>query len=44
LAHFDQFNAKILHGLQRTMKLCLVTEDTYQDGAISCLFDVEIQS
>lgn len=26
------------------MKLCLVAEDTYQDGAISCLFDVQIQS
>lgn len=26
------------------MKLCLVTEDAYQDGAICCLFDVQIQS
>jgi hypothetical protein len=44
LPHFHQFNAKILHCLQCTMKLCLVAEDTNQDGAIGCLFDVEIQS
>ena len=26
------------------MKLCLVAEDTYQDGATSCLLNVQIQS
>jgi hypothetical protein len=44
LSHFHQLNAKILHSLQRTVKLCLIAEDTYQDGAASCLFYVQIQS
>jgi hypothetical protein len=44
LSHFHQLNAKILHSLQRTVKLCLIAEDTYQDGAGSCLFNVQIQS
>jgi hypothetical protein len=44
LSDLHQLNAKILHGLQCTMKLCLVTEDAHQDGAICCLLDVQIQS
>jgi hypothetical protein len=44
LPDFDQLDAKILHGLQGTMKFSLVTEDTYQDGAVACCFDVQVQS
>jgi hypothetical protein len=44
LPDFDQLYAKILHGLQGTMKFSLVTKDTYQDGAVACCFDVQVQS
>ena len=44
MPHFHQFNAKILHGLQGTVKFCLVAEDTNQDRAARCLFDVQVQS
>jgi hypothetical protein len=40
LPHFHQLNAKILHGLQGAVKFCLVAEDTNQDRAARCLFDV----
>jgi hypothetical protein len=43
LPHFDQLNAKILHGLQCTVKLCLIAEDSDQDGIVGCLLDVEVQ-
>ena len=41
---FDQLNAKIVHGLQGTVKLCLIAEDTNQDRVARCLFNVEVQS
>jgi hypothetical protein len=44
LPHFHQLNAKILHGLQGAVKFCLVAEDTNQDRAAGCLFDVQVQS
>jgi hypothetical protein len=44
LPHFYQLNAKILHGLQGAVKFCLVAEDTNQDRAAGCLFDVQVQS
>jgi hypothetical protein len=44
LPDFDQLDAKILHGLQGTVKLSLVTEDTYEDGAVASSFDVQVQS
>jgi hypothetical protein len=44
LPDFDQLHAKILHGLQGTVKLSLVPKDTYQDGAVACRFDVQVQS
>jgi hypothetical protein len=44
LPHFHQLNAKILHGLQRTVKFCLIAEDPNQDRAARCLFDVQVQS
>ena len=44
MPHFHQLNAKILHGLQGTVKFCLVAEDTNQDRAARCLFDVQVQS
>lgn len=44
MPHFHQLDAKILHGLQGTVKFCLVAEDTNQDRAASCLFDVQVQS
>lgn len=43
MPYFDQLNAKILHGLQRTVKLCLIAEDTDQDGIVGCLLDVQVQ-
>jgi hypothetical protein len=44
LPDFDQLDAKILHGLQGTVKLSLVSKDTYQDGSVACLFDAQVQS
>ena len=44
MPHFDQLNAKILHRLQGAVKFCLVAEDTNQDRAAGCLFDVQVQS
>jgi hypothetical protein len=44
LPHFHQLNAKILHGLQGAVKFCLVAEDTNEDRAARCLFDVQVQS
>jgi hypothetical protein len=44
LPDLDQLDAKILHSLQGTVKLSLVTKDTYQDGAVACRFDVQVQS
>jgi hypothetical protein len=44
LPDFDQLDAKILHGLQGTVKLSLVTKDTYQDGAVAYRLDVQVQS
>lgn len=44
LPHFHQFNAKILHGLQSTVKFCLVAEGTNQDRVAGCPFDVQVQS
>jgi hypothetical protein len=43
LSHFDQLDAKILHGLQCPVKLCLITEDTDQDGIVGCLLNVQVQ-
>ena len=44
LADFDQLDTKILHGLQGTVKLSLVTKDPDQDGAVTCRFDLQVQS
>ncbi len=44
LPDFDQLDAKILHGLQSTVQLSLVTKNTDQDGAVACRFDVQVQS
>lgn len=44
MPHFHQLNAKILHGLQRTVKFCLIAEDPNQDRAARYLFDVQVQS
>jgi len=44
LTHFHQFHAKIVHGLQRTVKFCLIAEGTNQDRVAGCLFDVQVQS
>ena len=44
LPDFHQLDTKILHGLQGTVKLRLVAKDTYQDRAVGCLFNVQVQS
>ena len=43
LPDFDQLDTKILHGLQGTVKLSLVTKDPDQDGAVTCRFDLQVQ-
>jgi hypothetical protein len=44
LPHFHQLNAKILHGLQCTVKFCLIAEDTNKDRVASCPLDLQVQS
>ena len=44
LADFDQLDTKILHGLQGTVKLSLVTKDPDQDRAVTYRFDLQVQS
>jgi hypothetical protein len=33
-----------VHGLEGTVKFCLIAEDTNQDRVAGCLFDVQVQS
>jgi hypothetical protein len=44
LPDFYQLDAKILHGLQGTVKFSLVAKDTDQDRSVRGLLDVQIQS
>ena len=44
MPHFHQLDAKILHGLQGTVKFCLIAKDTNQDRVASCPFDLQVQS
>jgi hypothetical protein len=44
LTHFHQLDAKIVHGLQRTVKFCLIAELTNQDRVARCVVDVQVQS
>jgi hypothetical protein len=44
LPDFHQLDAKILHGLQGTVKLRLVPKGTDQDRSIRGLLDVQVQS
>jgi hypothetical protein len=44
LPHFHQLDAKILHILQRTVKLSLVPKNPYQDRAVLILFYMQAQS
>jgi hypothetical protein len=41
LPHFHQLNSKILHGLQGTVQLSLVSEETYQNRAVGGSLDVQ---
>jgi hypothetical protein len=43
LPDFHQLDAKILHGLQSTVKLRLVPKGTDQDRSIRGLLDVQVQ-
>jgi hypothetical protein len=43
LPDFHQLDAKILHGLQGTVKLRLVAKNAYQDRAVSYLLDMQVQ-